>query len=87
MSYAGASISELEALLSQCRLEVETTLMSESGEAKVGCVSIEAETTCKAVGLSMFLDVSMEGRCFPTSSGRLWCPVHNYFERTVGSCC
>ena len=65
MPYADASISELETLLAQRRLEAETTLMSESGEAQVGCVSTEAETTCKAVGPSMFLDVSVEGVSLP----------------------
>ena len=65
VSYADASISELEALLAQHRLEAETTLMLESGEAQVGCVSTEAETTCKAVGPSMFLDVSVEGVSLP----------------------
>ena len=40
-------------------------LMSESDEAQVGCVSTEAETTCKAVGPSMFLDVSVEGVSLP----------------------
>ena len=35
--------------------------MSESGEAKVGCVSTDAETTCKAVDPTIFLDVSVEG--------------------------
>ena len=63
--YADASISELEALLAQRRLEAETTLMSESGEAQVGCVCTEAKTICKAVGPSMFLDVSVEGVSLP----------------------